>query len=151
MNMDIILITANMLIHPTIVAVLYWQKPLPSRRLLNLFFFSSWLAFTSNLLGLHFGTWDFPSPTIGRPGTELLYGLLGLPPKAIMLVYLLKPSVSYNTVVIAIVSALTISWEWAGLKYSHLLVYHHWHLSLTYLAAFTAYSFLAFLWQKKVL
>ncbi|MDT8900780.1 CBO0543 family protein [Anaeroselena agilis] len=151
MNMDIVLISANMLIHPLIAAFFYWRKPLPARRLLNLFIFSSWLSFTGNLLGLHFGAWDFTSPTIGKPATELLYDLLGMPPKTIMLVYLLKPSVLYNTVVIAIVSGLTISWEWAALNYSHLLVYKNWNLPLTYVAAFTIYAFLAYLWQKKIL
>lgn len=151
MNMDIVLIAANMLLHTFIVAVLYWRNPPPTRRLLNMYFFSSWLSFTCNLLGLHFGVWDFTSPAIGKPGTELLYDLFGLPTKAIMLVLLLKPSVLYNAIIIAIVAALTISWEWAALKYSQLIVYNNWNLLFTYLAAFTIYSFFAYLWQKRVL
>ena len=151
MNMDIVLIAANLLIHLVIVAVFYWLKPLPTRRLLNMFFFSSWLSFTGNLLGLYFGAWDFTSPTIGRAGTQLLYDLFGLPAKAIMLAYLLRSSIFYNAILIAVLAALTVSWEWAGLTYSKLIVYNYWRLSWTFLASFATYSFLAYLWRKKVL
>ena len=151
MNIDVVLVTANMLIHPIIVAILYWRKPMPLRRLLNVYFFSSWISYTGNLLGHHFGIWDFSSPIIGRAGTELLYDLMGLPPKVIMLVFLLKPSALYNAILIAMVSGLTITWEWAALNYSQLIVYSNWSLAKTYIAAFVVYSFLTYLWQKKIL
>lgn len=151
MNIDVLLVTANILIHCLIVSILYWRNPMPLRRLLSIYIFSSWISYTGNHLGLLFGVWDFTSPVIGKSGTALLYDLLGLPPKAIMLTYLLKPSFLYNTILIACVSGLTVTWEWLGLHYSQLIVYHHWTLAQTYVAAFAVYSFIAYLFQKKVL
>lgn len=151
MDKDLAIILANISLHAVIVAILYWRNPLPLRRLLNVYFLSSWISFAGNLLGLHARIWDFPSPTIGRPATELFYDLLSLPLKVLMLIYFLKPSLLYNTLLVLIVAGLTISWEWVALHYTQLIVYHNWFLSWTYLMALIVFAGISYLFQKKIL
>lgn len=134
--------------HVVLCAFFFWRRPLPLRKAVEVYIFTSWMAFALNEVGLAIGIWDFTSPVLGLHGTHLLYDLLNYPLKSILYVVLLGASWRFNVILTLVVTTLCTVMEWVALNYTHILVYGNWNIGYTFLITMAAYLFIWYLFLE---
>jgi len=137
--------------HAVLCAFFFLRKPLPLRKTLEVYIFTSWLAFALNEVGLALGTWDFPSQILGLHGTHLLYDLLNYLLKSILYVVLLGSSWRFNAILTIIVTVICTVAEWVALNYTHVLIYGKWNIGWTFFITMAAYLLIWYIFQERKL